>query len=761
MQSKSTYLAAVLSTAFWLAGLAAYAQDEPDEMEGEAPAAAPAAPKKKTGQGAATADNSKLNLKLEQPAIRSVLEANPTTPSELLRAVDVLVELGRPELARPLMKRLVESKPDAKALAALAAEFSSAMFVKLAQNEALAPEAAQFSDAVLSAAHAAQTNPALLAKLVTQLGDRNAIVRRDAILGLGSAHEAAVGPLLAALAKPERRGEHATVRDMLARLGTEALGPMLALLESNESALKIEAVQVVGEMRAESAVPLLLAPALAAGERTDLKAAAARSLTEILGRVPGVQDAAAMLARDAQLALERAKLERAVAEPSAQEWRWDDKQQQAVLFMVPPADAAAAIAARSARDLYSLVPDARNLRLSVLAQLSSAKLSAGLDRPLATGEGTPYARVSALGAEVVEQALDDALTDNQTPAATAAAEILGGIGKEELLHRTGKALSPLARAARHSDRRLRFAAVDAILKLKPTRPFAGDGTIAQSLTFFAGTGGLRRAIVGHPRSDRGQQLVSLLAGMDYEGDLAHNSRQFSAAASTSPDYEVAFVHVSLTGPPVDDLLNQLRRDPRTADLPIGLIAPSEMRTEAERLARSLSLVMVVPPLQSEAALKFQLARIIEVAGRDLVTFAERQSQAAAALGWLAQLSDESQRLFDLQYSEPAAERALYVPALSRLAALVLANLPSAAAQSAIVDLAGRSVLPVETRRAAALAFRRSVRMHGVLLTSGQMREQYDRYNDSQKLDRDTQQVLASLLDTLENKPAADEPAEQP
>ena len=60
----------------------------------------------------------------------------------------------------------------------------------------------------------------------------------------------------------------------------------------------------------------------------------------------------------------------------------------------------------------------------------------------------------------------------------------------------------------------------------------------------------------------------------------------------------------------------------------------------------------------------------------------------------------------------------------------MANLNSAGAQRSLVDLSARTVLPIETRRAAALAFGRSVRRHGLLLTNEEIRHLYDRYNAS-------------------------------
>ena len=295
-------------------------------------------------------------------------------------------------------------------------------------------------------------------------------------------------------------------------------------------------------------MPALLVPAVGSTSSAELKAAAGQALTQILGHIPTESEAAELLSHEARAALEKAKLLRADPQPSVERWNWDEKLGQSVLSHLPPADAAATDAARLAGDAYMLAADAQSRRLFILAQLTAAKLLGGLDHPLPKGEGTVHAQMAALGPVAIEDALVAALAQEQFTAATAAAEILGDIGQEEMLHRSGVALSPLAEAAKSNDRRLRFAAIDAILKLKPSRSFAGAGSIPQNLAFFAGTAGYRRAIVGHPRTDKGQQLIGLLAGLDYEGDGVNNSRQFMTVASQSPDYEVGLVHVSLGGP---------------------------------------------------------------------------------------------------------------------------------------------------------------------------------------------------------------------
>ncbi len=93
--------------------------------------------------------------------------------------------------------------------------------------------------------------------------------------------------------------------------------------------------------------------------------------------------------------------------------------------------------------------------------------------------------------------------------------------------------------------------------------------------------------------------------------------------------------------------------------------------------------------------------------------------------------------------------ALATPALSAQSASLLGTLGTAESQRALVELASQTDYPLELRQAAAKAFAASVKKYRILLTTTEMLRQYDRYNRSAQLDRGTQSVLSSILDSLE------------
>ena len=295
-------------------------------------------------------------------------------------------------------------------------------------------------------------------------------------------------------------------------------------------------------------------------------------------------------------------------------------------------------------------------RLLVRAELTAAKYpqprSSAAQR---TGHAADRRR--EFGPGVVEGVLIDALTRGQTWAATAAVEVLGDVGTEALLDTAGAVAVPLGRgrpqrrppAALRGDRR-HFAD-------RSHRAVCRRQLGRRRLDVFCRHQRLSQG-VGRPSAvGARQELASLLAEQGYVADMVTNSRQFMELANRSPDYELALVDVSLGSPPVDDLIGRLRRDPRTADLPIGVMVGDEMREPVERLAKGWPWVVAIGRMADEHSLRFELSRILASVGRDQLGHEARQAQAAAALARLAELADHHNPVFNVERVTPAVVRA--------------------------------------------------------------------------------------------------------
>jgi len=722
---------------------------------GDAPAAAaPAAAKPAAAAPSKDKKDSEEPPPPDEPAVQAILESMPKTAPDKLRAAQVLVDLNRPDLAKPLLKQLLTPPLKPAAAYALVRRFGSATFFKLASNQDLTPEGQQFADFILAAAEKYRDDPDRLTALAARLADKSQTQREDAMAALEDARGQAVGPLLHVLADPGKAVAHPAVRELLVRLEDDAVGPLMGVLESNDAALKVQVVDVLGQLGAKQAMDALYLPLLSAKSSTALRTAAARALLQIVGSLPTLGDAQTLLRRDLLDHLDRSRLAAAEPQATVEVWEWNVKRKQSEPLKYRASDAELALAARLGRDLYELDPtNLTNRRLYLTALLGAARYANGLDKPLPTTPGGAYAIAAAMGADAIDDFLGYALSANRPAAATAAAQILGDIGGPNLLERSGPALSPLAKAARGSDPRLRFSAVDAILKLKPTRAFAGSSAVPEALGFFAASSGVRRALVGYPNPEQAQVLVGFLAELGYECDAWTTSRRLFEMATTSPDYDFVLLHTALRHPPTEELVVQLRRDPRTASLPIGLIASSGDLPRARRLAERAGLATVFPRPHELEAVKFDVAALHALQERDVMLPEERQSRAAAALDWLAALSEKPQSLFDLRRQLPLVEIALYAPEHGAKAALVVGNLGTADGQHALVELAALATQPLPNRHAAAVAFSRSVDRYGLLLTQDQITTLYDRYNANAGEDPDTHAMLTSVLDTIDRKQA--------
>ena len=683
----------------------------------------------------------------EDPAIEAVLQSEPSTAAEKIRAARILADLGRPELGKRFLKEVLDTKPNQQQLAELAGQFGSPMFVNLAARKELAPEARQLADAVLVAAHRQLRDPKRLADAIARLQDPSAQVQSAAVAELQAAGSTAVTALIGVLADAGRQAEHDNIRAALIQMGGDAIEPLLACLEAKEPAFVEQVIRVLAQLNTPQSAVYLFRLSL---QESDQAAVASAAIKRLIGQVPTRNQAADTLAERAGEYLDLQVILSAEADGLVSVWSWDATEKQVIADGATVADASLAQAAQLARDAYALRADDPAVRqLYLTATLEAAAYQHGLDRPLPTDEGTPVAEASRFGVEVVQDLLRTAMADEHLAAATVAAEILGRIGSAEGLLRQGASPSPLAKAAEHPDRRLRLAAVDAIVRLQPAKPFPGSSHVLDSLAFFAATGGTRRALVAGPNLEGLSSLQGTLAQAGYDFDMAHTGRELLGMVIASPDYEVAFIDVGIDRPPIDLLVQQIRRDSRTATLRLGLIARDGLYTRAERIARRDPLTLAFSRPHRAQASQWQVDRVTALAPRRFVSHAQRQKQAGFALDLLAELAESRNRWYDLGRVEDAVLTALYVPKLSTKASVVLGQLNTAEGQQALMDLASNLAQPIEVRQAAAKAFRVNTQQYGLLLTANQIARQYERYNESENQDVGTQRVLGLVLDCIE------------
>jgi CheY-like chemotaxis protein len=686
------------------------------------------------------------------PAVDTIVASNPTTPGQLLRAALLLADLDHIDLAKKYLKQLADAKPDEKALADAVVDVDSDMLVRIAGHKDLQPEGAQFAHAVLAAAAKRAGDPRQLMAEIDKLGDPSAPVRKQATANLLAAHEDAVPAIVATLADPNRAAVQPAARGILVSIGGDAIAPLVAALKTDDAALKVQIIDVLRKIGLRDAVVYLAAPATAAGTPAEVRDAAQRALAELQGSTsPTAQEAAKLLMAEIEQYLKHERPLAVDPDEKVRVWRASATNPIPVKYSLTPAHAEAVIADRLARDLTLVAPDDPQARRLALVCLEVIAYDAGLDNRENRAEQEHSFKFGVEDAKQIEDALSYAMSIKDWPAATVLAEMLGDVGDRSFLESHDAQVRPLVLAVEQGDRRTRFAAAEAIMKLKPASRFAGSSDLMSALAFFADSPGEKRALVGHPNAAIGTQLAAMLAGLGYEADAVTNSRRAYLQATNCGDYELVLLSGPLDRPPVWVLTQELRRDPRTAGLPIALLTEDVIgdvdRLESIADGDPRAAVFKRPLVPAE--MKFHVERFVAAASDEIVPSAAREQQALAALDWLKKLNALSPKDFDIRPYEAVLTRALHRPVTSDAAADLLATIGTHTAQRSLTEIANTPSQSLAARETAAAAFSRAVRQHGIQLTSKEIVHQYDRYNQSMLEDQPMQLLLGLMLDAIE------------
>jgi CheY-like chemotaxis protein len=684
------------------------------------------------------------------PAVEAILDTKPSTPSELVRAAKILAQLNRPDLAKDLLQKLLATKPDGAQLGALVQQFGTEVFTGMAARPELAPVAGQLADAVLAVAARQAEDPQRLAALVAKLQDPAADVRAQAMVGLQRGGVAAVTPLLAVLANDQPTPAQSAAGAALVQLGADAVDPLVAALEAPDQALVARVLQVLAAMNKRDLALWMQAPWAAPSSPADLRRAAQQAMLRLCGATPTPADAAALLAQKARGYLEGREPLALLPDGSVLFWRWDATKKQSLSQKLAADTASRAMAARLARDAYRIAPDDREIRtLYLLASLEAAAYEQGLDRPLAA-DHPAVAELARIDVDALEQVLSAGMRDRYPAAAAVAARVLGVRGVAPRLLYQGSHVAPLVIAARHADPRLRIAAIEAIVGLQPARPYSGSSFLPEAISYFAASSGRRRVLVGSPHAEDALQMAGSLLAAGYVIDTATDGHELVRKAAASPDYELALIDMTLDKPTAEFVVQQLRHDYRSAELRVGLIARDGFLPRAELIAGTDKLTLAFSRPHTAEELAWQVGQLARLAPRQFVPYAVRQQQARQAMEWMAQLSTQWPRLYDVYRFQDALLAALHVAPLAPQAIGVVQRLGTPECQRGLVELASQPAEPLAVREAAVKAFRQNAARFGILLSSAEIVRQYARYNQSESADRGTQRVLGAILDCVES-----------
>ena len=679
------------------------------------------------------------------PAVEAVLELPRTEAVHYVDAVLSLVDLGKAELAEPITEALVALELDDAARVELVAEAGAARLLRLARE---VPETLGWVNAALQAASSAATSPERLGELVKRLTTGSGDDARKTLLELERTGTAGVAFCLVALAEADNPKHEARLREALVTLYPES-GPALTVgLWDENVAVRTQTAYAWGRLAdldrlrsgigSASPLPtaLLTGPALLAPSGDSFGEAARWSYSRLTGQ-PANSGSATPRLRQAIDELLTGRVPFPSDGDGLIPWR---TQREEPLGRRTVREVGIAIAAPLAADLARLSHSASDERMALLLATE-----AGL-------ELTDF-KLTDLPTHAMSAALADALAQPFPTAAVACCRALGERRDAAALASGGGKLSPLAQALESSHAAVRFAALEAVMTINPQASFPGSSRVADALTYFANATGERRVLVAAPQISRAANLAGYLAASGYAAMPVNRGSDTVTGAEATPDVELVLLDLATIRPSARETLFQLRRTPTTANLPVGLLAADGRYAEAQAIADDHNYdshsgrVLVSARLHSVEATATFTQQLARLAPRTNPTPDTRREQATKARGWIQQLLEENRNLYRLR-ANPHALLTILAEG-GDLQGLVELGTPDS--QLLLLDQASYTGAPIEGCRTAAEAFAASVERHGVLLTSGQIRRQYDRYNASETAGADIQEVLGTVLDAIESR----------
>lgn len=690
----------------------------------------------------------------DDTAANAVLASDPDSPQQVLDAVLTLGELGYPQAAEPWLDGLAALSADDQAR--LARRIGSDRLLRQLRLEGLSEKGRRLIHDLLGAARAAARDPERLAKRIEQLGSSDAFVRHTALVDLLEAGSDGAAACLAALADADRSSLHPHVVRALIAMGPVARSPLLGALEANNPRFVSRLLSVCGRLgrHLEPWAPLVLAAGTPGSSREEISREAGLVFAQLTQRRPPTGDALGdVLHRAAEQWLSAGSVPAVDHQGQATVWHWDASTGTCTPRRYCLTDARRVLAGRLAAAAAERTPPDASGVGSLLAVLLEA---ATIQRPWRPGADEPWQKLLGRrpGARLddLNETLRSAMSRNLVRAAVAATKLLGQTGAEHVLHAGPQRFSPLVDALIYPDRRLRQGAAEAIFALQPSRPFAGSSRLAPALGYFVTANGRRQALVADSRLGEGPRIAALLRTLHYEADAVLTGDALLARCRSSADVQLIVVRADVQLPPARELLYRLRRDWRTGGIPILLIASPATFSSAQRLADADPLTLASAEPSDAEDLEKILSRLPSGTETSAVDGDQRRQQAVWALHRLEQLLAGALPVdaSGVQQQIEHVESALYWPALRPSASDVLARAGLPGSQATLVETASNSTMDLALRRQAVDALEANIREFGILLTTDQILQQYDRYNASGSLPAAHQQLLASILDILES-----------
>lgn len=691
-------------------------------------------------------------LSTTQKLIRdSIVESNPVTPVELVNSGQAMFDAGLFQDVRFILGQLQQRSLEDKEWLEVVDQTGSTFFLSVFSDMETQPEGRVLATKVLSAARRASETSGRLQELIKTLSSEDNSAKRLARIKLQALGEPAIAEMINVFANPDRSDEYDDVRMTINMLARGLHAPLVGAARSTNANVRFESIRALARIESDASSDVLMWSYLSPSQPPEIQQLSLAALQE--------RGVPANPRQIEQRFFTRAfKYLTGELKPSmpfngqVSIWNWNQDENRLKLSNVDAELATRLTAARHAASLYEINPSSkRNRAVFLLTQLESFQRVAGPGLTIDANGVVDRLNTSASEIDVI---LSQAVRLKLYPAATACCEILKKSADQSFLNRPNGEPSSLIAAITSGDRFLQYAAFDAITSIDPKIAYVGSSFVLNYGVLVAQSEQQPLALVGHPNVNIARSYAATIGDLGVKGIAANRSKELFEVATTNPDVEMIFICDTLGRPGHLNLIRQLRSDWRTRRLPIALLYTDIDRGQlASKYFEDDELFVAMPLTLSPQQISTHVGRLVSRAKPYRLSTVDRQRQGSAAIQWLAKISKtrEQYRFYDLADHQDALNGLLFQPGQEVPVSSILAGIGLPSAQLQLVDFASQNSLPIEKREAAAQAFAQSVNQGGTLLTTGQIKRQYDRYNASAKEPKATQEVLGSILDAIESK----------
>lgn len=649
----------------------------------------------------------------------------PKTPRELFDAVVLLVELARLDIAPVYLQAFVDANPSDADLIALRDEYGTGEFLRLTKIPQLEVLAKPLLLRLNQISRQQSQDPGYVDSQLQRLTGP-ATEREKAIQELRNLGANAVPQMLTQLATAEDDNVRDAIAFALSRMGQPVIAPLIAALDAPIDRVRLGSIEALMLLNAEEAVlrlwPLAFSEDYDAGTR-DLAAQAlakirlgnrdrTRDLSEVVAIHELQQRGEALLRRDLVLQPE-------VEGQPITVWHWDSETKTVASSEKMPEAASLEEAVRLTRDAFRLNSDQPRLQTEYLAALLAHEVEiSGWDTILTADTSAAMQVAVSTGITPLQDVLLLGMNMGRTDVVWAALQGLSALASPELLRpSTAGKPSPVVSALNYPDDRVQFAAASVILRTNPQGDFRGASRVTEILRRALTDPGQARAIVINPNREESTLLATYLAAEGYDPVQAFTGKEGFTRTAESAGIDLVVIHANVADWALTQTLSNFRADARTAQLPIVIYGPEELRSTTARLVKRTGNAMFAGESPAAESFWWQVRPFLAGRVTPPMSAQQRSDFKAIATYWLANLSAENRsRSFQLAMAEPELLAIMTDPNLSTNALAALARIGTEQVQTRLATWAVNEQASLELRAAAAAHLVQHIHQFGLLLS---------------------------------------------